>query len=126
MSLIPLRQCTVADARDYYRSRIPIKYIAPQTSDEKVLFINSYDELEYSFIPNGNLKYMYNDEFGIIRHWLDENIDGPYYTPDPSTIFYFLEGYHSIMGHYDMQICSDPINVLSDDCLDSTHVWIPI
>lgn len=131
MNRIPLRPCTVADARWYYNNKLPIKYTAPQTyggKDENghVPSIKSFDNLDSIFLLDGHLKWEKDDKSGIIAYWLAQSTDGPYSTTDESPIFYYLGGLrYDGTEHYWMQICSGPLNVLSEDCMDEQNVWIP-
>lgn len=137
MNRIPLRLCTVSDARDYYLKGKTILFRSFQTYNEKDEkddngnnpSIAPNEELYSSFILDGSLKWklLKDQTWGIIHNWLSENNNGPYYfhSNDSQPIFYYLGGYHSEEGYSWLQICSDPLNVLSSDCLDGVHVWIP-
>ena len=76
----------------------------------------------------------------IVDEWLKYNRNGPYYGVEED-VFYYLGGKFSIygkevsdlstggsftsLGKGWLQICVDPINVLSTDCMDEVHIWIP-
>lgn len=129
MKRVHLRQCTVTDARNYYLQGRPIRYKSPQTGGETTLPLQPTERLPNEFMLDGTLKWedSRTNQSSIIPDWLSQNIDGPYPpgTKGNQPIFYFLGGHHSEFGHYWMQVCSDPLNMLSEDCLDSIFVWIP-
>ncbi|CAN5578220.1 hypothetical protein BH23THE1_BH23THE1_32490 [soil metagenome] len=132
MQRIPLRICTVSDAQWYYKHKLPIKYLSMQTyggKDEngKVPSIKTYQELNSTFVLDGNLKWenTKTGEHAIIPNWLTYNTNGPYYTTDFQSIYCYLGGYRLEDEYYWMQICSRPLNGLSEDCFDEVNVWIP-
>ena len=132
MNRIPLRNCTVHDARWYYLNGKPIIFNSFQTfggKDENgykpSIALNG--KMDSSFSLDGSLKWesSKDNSSGIIHDWLSQNINGPYYTNNSQSLFYYLGGHHSEYGFYWMQICSNPLNVLSEDCMDEIMVWIP-
>ena len=132
MNRIPLRLCTVSDARWYYLNGKPILFKSFQTSggkddDGNNPSIAADENLDSSFALDGSLICVSpkDGRWGIVPNWLSQDISGPYYTTDSQPIFYFLGGQLSEYGYYWMQICSNPFNVLSEDCLDEVQVWIP-
>ena len=77
-------------------------------------------------MPDGSLKWEVPDQnSGIIPNWLTQHVSGPYFAEREQPVFYYLGGQHSEYGYYWMQICSGPLNVLSEDCMDEVNVWIP-
>lgn len=64
----------------------------------------------------------------VIRDWLSVSDPGPYIKSDNSSDFYYLGG-HFLAGNEGpddavLQICSDPLNALSVDCLDGIHCYV--
>lgn len=115
------RLCHVDDAKNLYLQGKAIEFISPQTSEPPPdQAITSF------FIPDGNL--IIDDRNGqriIIPEWLKDYTSGPYNKREEGPLLYYLSGYHSMFGPgYLMQICSDPLNVLAEDCVDSVYVWI--
>lgn len=124
-----LRPCTVDDARQYYARREPIRFMSMQTyggKDDKgeIPSVQSLADLSTTFMLDGNLKWRHGQTEGIIADWLTLSKDGPYYQSKNQSVFYYLSGNHSEYGYYWMQICSRPLNVLSQNCMDEVHVWI--
>jgi hypothetical protein len=67
----------------------------------------------------------------IIKDWLSKSNSGPYTVGDSNknnlSDFYYLGGTFVYGGEYikgRLQICSNPLNVLSEDCLDETNCWV--
>ena len=152
MSNSTLRLCTVDDAYLHYLNNYPMLIFSFQDygvdkiynvnleSDNKVILTNlgkSPTELELEFfIFDGSLRYI-NSKTGkteIIEKWLDNYEEGPYLEEMESSHmfvktnrlpvnFYYLGGYHSKWGYNWIQVCSSPLNILSEDCLDSINLW---
>ncbi len=133
MNRIPLRLCTVSDARWYYLNGKPIRFESFQSFGGKDSKGNnpsiSLDEkLNSSFVPDGSLKWKSSKDnyWSVIPNWLLQSDSGPYYTPVDKSFYYYLGGDHSDYdGYYWMQICSNPLNALSEDCMDEVNIWIP-
>lgn len=93
-----------------------------------------------------------NNVSGVIDNWLIDYDDGPYWSTvdkkskdnnqrgravnNPSEIVYLnkiynlnyvsLNGYHSRYPSASLQICSDPLNILSEDCMDGYVCLAPL
>ena len=129
MNRIFLRPCIINDAREHFLNGVPISFNSMQTSDFKLEdgntpSIGRYEQLENSFTLDGSLLCQRGDNEIIVANWLERNLDGPYYFKNNSDVFYFLGGWHDKIGYYWMQICSDPMNFLSEDCVDELLIWI--
>ncbi len=128
----------------------PISYYSPQTFGG-VFSMHNGEPMPFSgnpsvFIPDGSLwrTNARTDAKTSIPDWLSSGERGPYLqtttTPtrkrgsrkpamSPTLNFFelggvFQDGEHE-RGPGFLQICSGPLNVLSEDCLDETNVWIP-
>ncbi len=133
------KKLTVNDIRRNYWDKEknkgkPIKYYSPQTYGDIFILSEknpSFPFIAFSiFIPDGNLHHenAKTGEKEIIKGWLSTSIGGPYKKQDIKSRglndFYFLGG-HSNNGEFILlQICSSPLNVISEDCLDEVHCWI--
>lgn len=127
-----LRLLTINDAKHAYINNIPIKYYSFQTYDGKDIddnppHLRSKDvgtpEL---FIPDATLiKIEKGKPKERILNWLDSDIKGPYKKEEESRILYYLEGWSNIEKTIPktVQICSMPLNILSEDCLDEINLW---
>jgi hypothetical protein len=107
------------------------------SDDPKILIKN--DIYKYHFIPNGNLitrKYgvKSNGTWGIINENITKNYLSsdnpkmPYKKNLRNNTYYFLEGKHNFGNKYidsQMQICSSPLNSLSDSCISGPN-WISV
>jgi hypothetical protein len=86
------------------------------------------------FIPDGNMRTRdsKSNRSWITHDWLSKSRDGPYYSTSSSSVFHYLTGTFTVHGPSDtdpgpgeLQICSNPLNGLSTDCLDEVHCWVP-
>ena len=127
---IPLRQATVQDARKHYLQGTPLQYFYFQTFGGKM----EDDEEPYTesrtgfntFTFDGNLELVNENGSKITPNWLFSAQNGPYFpddTPEQKETIYYLGGMDS-EGWDRIQICSDPLNTLSTDCLDEVGVWV--
>lgn len=133
----PLKVCTIAEARWYFHNKIPIVFRTDQLDENVTLTVQSLAIENFSsiFIPDGDLmwKDSRNGTYGKILGWLNNDNPGPYTSKKSNPVFFYLSGQRAeiVKGHplvykeSRLQVCSDPFNILSDDCLDETHVWIP-
>lgn len=74
---IPLRPCTVDDARWYYKHGFPIACLTPQTYgglDEVIKFPEAFIKHNDMFVLDGMEQGKYP---GTTANWLAESIDGP-------------------------------------------------
>ena len=110
-----------------------IHYYSFQSYDGKDL--NNKSPMEYEedfeiFIPDGKLKHEINGKEEIIDDWLSKSNKGPYKKSDSGKgrpDFYYLGGlkiYNNRKEYYWAQVCSGPLNVISEDCLDEVNWWI--
>lgn len=77
------------------------------------------------FKPDGDLRQEYRGEVTIHSDWLSKSRIGPYKRGEGSSpVFFYLTG-TGPDGPMCVQICSAPLNILSRDCLDAVHMWIP-
>lgn len=137
-----LKACTVAEARWYFRNKIPIIYRNDQLSngldeDGKIPTVESLaiENFNAIFIPDGNLTWnnLKDKTKGQISGWLNSDNPGPYTSTASNLTIFYLSGQRAEInkGHplvYEescLQICSDPFNILSEDCVDEIHVMIP-
>lgn len=139
MPNIFLRPCNVDDARGYYLKKEPLRYHSSQLYGGFDIYhqtpsITSYDKLDSIFLFDGGLDFSYTNQNGVTRdghinNWLAISNRGPYMTFSKdnrdSPIFYYLTGHHSEYGNSRLQVCSSPMNILSEDCLDEITVLIP-
>ena len=87
------------------------------------------------FIPDGSL-IKFNTKTNkrtVTEDWLSTGKGGPYKKSDVgksmSDLYYlggllkraYSDDYYEKSG---LQVCSRPLNVLSDDCLDDVNIWI--
>ena len=136
------KKLTVNDVRKNYwdknkKSGKPIKYYSVQTYGD-VFVLDENQQIPFFgtpeiFIPDGTLHHtnMKTKQKQTIIDWLSFSHNGPYKKEDEQknglSDFYFLGGtfvygQKKQKGH--LQICSRPLNVVSDDCLDELHCWI--
>ena len=131
---IQYRLLTVQDVRDRYRKGVPIQFGTMQTFDAELGQTCSNVDLCATFVPDGTLHHE-NPHTGkreIIRDWLRTSTDGPYTLADSrnkhgSLDFYYLGGTRTGCNEGEderLQVCSSPLNVLSEDCLDEINCWI--
>ncbi len=84
------------------------------------------------FIPDGSLKHTVDGKEKIIKDWLSKSTVGPYKKKDAGKgqpDFYYLGGwriYSKKREKYWAQICSGPLNVVSEDCLDEVNWWVKV
>jgi len=117
----------------------PISYYSFQTfggKDSKGNVPTSKGLKPDEVIPTGNLIHIHGNKKTTIYNWLCDNKMkpvGPYKStgPAPKKDFYYLEFIATIEYGKKitpklkyLQICSGPLNVISDDCLDEVHCWI--
>ena len=111
----------------------PIKYYTFQSFGGKDIDgkpLSSKNRKAYIMVPTGNLIHGCK----TIHGWLaDKQMQpiGPYKSTGPKANFYYLEG---ILTHSNgkkiqpeliyLQVCSGPLNGLSEDCLDEVNCWI--
>jgi len=80
------------------------------------------------FLPDGNLVEERNGKRTVHKQWLQSKKPGPYKRKDRgSSTFYYLTGQGIGPSGLDtdcLQICSGPLNVLSQDCMDEVHLWV--
>lgn len=116
-----LRPATVDDARKSYRSGIPLKCWIGQTFDglidEKKPSVNSLDHLEDVYFTG----HLVIDDKVTIPNWLNNCNSGPYYPDVVDNRFYYLP---CVLAGERVQICSNPLNVISEDCLDEVNLWV--
>lgn len=138
---IPLKLLTVNQVRTKYwnkdkKAGKKINYYCFQTYDGKDIDGNrpkiSGNTKPNVFIPDGTLIH-HNSKTGqktIINDWLSQSKSGPYKRNDKSkglNDFYYLRGYCRNGNKKEkkcLQICSGPLNALSEDCLDEVNCWV--
>jgi len=127
------RLLTVGEVRQRYwnehkKRGSPISFGTTQTFGNTP---TSVRELEpYVFVPTGDLrKYNRNTQQSeILKDWLSLNSNGPYFKRGSSDILYYLLGTY-LEGQWgkgpgELQVCSNPLNALSENCLDEIHCWV--
>jgi hypothetical protein len=139
-----LRLCTVSDAVECYRQGRPLYYYSQQTydgydSEDQVPHREADSIPDCHFVFDGNLKREVHNNADqtkdtvIVQDWLGTHDEGPYHevadhnpssAPLHNTTYYYLTGVHSEYGSWDMQICQDPLNILSENAIDECHVWV--
>ena len=82
------------------------------------------DLFTVKFKPNGDLlEEWYKDGKDVKKlhkNWLSTNKPGPYKSTEEQRIFYSLEGKLMYYDEYEdlgLQVCSDPLNSLANNCL---------
>lgn len=71
------------------------------------------------FIPSGNLIIKDKDKQSVLHNWIQNEIE-PYLKEDTQS--FYLSG--KVNKDEKLQICSDPLNILSYDCLDAINLWV--
>lgn len=93
--------------------------------------------LDEVYVPNGTLiqertqsatKSGRHLRQTILLDWLSGPAVGPYTSRKSSETFYYYGGDY-VQGNQGaagavLQICSDPLNALSTDCLDEVNCWV--
>ena len=134
----PLTVQLLAELVEQKRSHVPIYTL--QTFDGKLLDEADGAALkrsapDYWFWPSGTLiRRDNNDRSKEVRtsNWLRRkgSQGGPYGPKDKdSSVYYYLEGCSRSSERgpcevVNLQICSDPLNVLSEDCGDEVNCWV--
>lgn len=105
----------------------PFKFWCEQDFDEIDGEID--DSAQHSFIPDGNLIKREDGKETVYKNWLHGDEKGPYTTATSEETFYYLSGKLKMDGeteyaYFKMQLCSSPMNYLSEDALDGCDVWV--
>ena len=127
-----LKRVTVDSIREKYWDPVtktgkPVTMYTIQDYDEQP---DSHKE-EITFVPDGSLIHKRGDEKKKYDDWLSTELSGPYHESDLGKSlkdYYYLGGYTITPKgkyEYNLQICTKPVNILSDDCLDAVDAWTP-
>jgi hypothetical protein len=129
-----LKRLTVNEVKKKYWDKVkkvgkPVRYYSTQTYGEIYLQRDMKSVDWEIFVPDGSLHHInaITKKKKVIEDWLSMNVPGPYKKIDSSkgglSDFYYLGGIlHGEKGC--LQICSNPLNVVSEDCMDEVHLWI--
>ena len=115
----------------------PISYFAVQTYGDVFTMNHANEHPPFFsqpdiFIPDGTLHHynMKTKKKKIWNDWLTSSTWGPYQKSDENKgcldDFYYLGGTFVNDSQREglLQICSRPLNVVSEDCMDEVHCWI--
>ena len=138
---VPLKLLTVNTIRTLYWDKetnqgYPIHYWNAQTDGGRDDDGNKPprakpEHISHVFIPNGNLIHVNAQEniHEVIEDWLSSSRSGPYKRVDTGQgcrpDYYYLTGFLNDEPDQCLQICSKPLNILSTNCINCTHCWIP-
>ena len=117
------KRLSVAQVRSNYwdRKRKRGKKIKIKTGQD----LNTYGTYVATiyFVPDGDLVEERGGTYILHEDWLSSSRSGPYKRNEKSRSFFYLTG--KVQNKpYRLQICSRPLNVLSEDCLDAIDCWV--